>query len=137
MPIRIHAALNSSTTGALSLRSNGVISEHVLPSMQDPIPIRIYPTALTAALLWSIFMVVEPTRLQDDTTLTVLRTFAAEFEANLKKTALDAAGIESLIQGGRARTSDFEVRAPGVALVVRAEDVEDAEKILADHQFRE
>jgi hypothetical protein len=77
-------------------------------------------------------MVVEPTRLQDDTTLTVLRTFAAEFEANLKETALDAAGIESLIQGGRARTSDFEVRAPGVALVVRAEDAEDAEKILAD-----
>ena len=74
-------------------------------------------------------MAVEPSPPPDDTKLTVLRTFATEFEANLAKTALDAAGIESMVQGGRARTSDFEQRA-GVALVVRAEDAEDAEKIL-------
>jgi hypothetical protein len=69
---------------------------------------------------------------QDDTKLTVLRTFATEFEAKLAKTALDAAGIESMVQGGRARTSDFEQRGAGVALVVRAEDAEDADKILND-----
>ena len=38
--------------------------------------------------------------------------------------------IESMVQGGSARTSDFEQRGTGVALVVRAEDAEDAEKIL-------
>jgi hypothetical protein len=75
-------------------------------------------------------MAVEPA--QGDTKLIVLRTFATEFEANLAKTALDAAGIDSVIQGGRARTSDFEVRASGVALVVRAEDAEEGEKIIAD-----
>lgn len=75
---------------------------------------------------------VEPATPQDDTKLTVLRTFATEFEAGLAKAALDAAGIESTVQGGRARTSDFERLATGVALVVRAEDAEDAEKILSD-----
>ena len=77
-------------------------------------------------------MAVEKEQPQDDTKLTVLRTFATEFEANLAKSALDAAGIESMVQGGRARTSDFERRGDGVALVVRAEDTEDAEKILSD-----
>jgi hypothetical protein len=77
-------------------------------------------------------MAVDPERPQDDTKLTVLRTFSTEFEANLAKTALDAAGIEAMVQGGRARTSDFEQRATGVALVVRAEDAEDAEKILSE-----
>jgi hypothetical protein len=77
-------------------------------------------------------MAVQPAQRPDDTKLTVLRTFATEFEANLAKTALDAAGIESIVQGGRARTSDFEQRGTGVALVVRAEDAEDADKILND-----
>src|SRR5262249_54809598 len=77
-------------------------------------------------------MAVERTKPQDDTTLTVLRTFSTEFEANLAKTKLDAGGIESMVQGGRARTSDFEQRGAGVALVVRAEDAEEAEKILSD-----
>jgi hypothetical protein len=64
--------------------------------------------------------------------LTVIRTFATEFEANLAKTALKAARIESMTYGGRARTSDFEPRAAGVAVVVRAEDARDAEKILSN-----
>ncbi len=77
-------------------------------------------------------MAVEPARRPDETKLTVVRTFATEFEANLAKTALDAGGIESMIQGGRGRTSDFEPRTTGVALVVRTEDVQDAEAILND-----
>src|SRR5215831_14757155 len=77
-------------------------------------------------------MAVEPAQRPDDTKLTVLRTFATEFEANVAKTALDAAGIESVIQGGRARASDFERSRGGVSLVVRADDAEDAEKILSD-----
>ena len=76
-------------------------------------------------------MAVEPPQRPDDTKLIVVRTFATEFEANLAKTALEAAGIESMIQGSRARTSDFEQRGSGVALVVRAEDAQDAEKILS------
>jgi hypothetical protein len=77
-------------------------------------------------------LTVEPARRQDDTQLIVLRTFSTEFDANLAKGALEAAGIDSMVQGARARTSDFERLAAGISLVVRADDVEDAEKILKD-----
>ena len=76
-------------------------------------------------------MAVEPAK-HDDVRMVLLRTFATEFEANLAKTALDSAGIDSMIQGARARTSDFEARGTGIGLVVRAEDAQDAEKILND-----
>jgi hypothetical protein len=77
-------------------------------------------------------MAVETPTPHNDIKFTVLGTFATEFEANVAKTALDSAGIESMVQGGRARTSDFEHRPAGIALVVRIEDAEDAEKILSD-----
>ena len=77
-------------------------------------------------------MAVDRVNKGDDIELIVIRTFSTEFEANLAKTALEAAGIEAMIQGHRARTSDFEPRASGIALVVRAEDAEDAETVLSD-----
>jgi len=78
------------------------------------------------------FAAVEPARPQDDMQLIVLRTFPTEFDANIAKAALEAAGIDSMVQGARARTSDFERLASGISLVVRAEDAEDAGGILKD-----
>jgi hypothetical protein len=75
---------------------------------------------------------VEPPLPQDDTQLIVLRTFPTEFDANLAKGALEAAGIDSMVQGARPRTSDFERLAGGISLVIRAEDAEEAENILKD-----
>ena len=67
----------------------------------------------------------------DHPQLVVVRTYTSHVEADLARTALEAAGIESMV------TSDDEGRqSPGLgftrgtALLVRSEDVKDADEIL-------
>jgi hypothetical protein len=72
---------------------------------------------------------VDSPRREDNTKVVAIRTFSTEFEAKLAKGLLDAAGIDSEAQGTHVRSSDFE-RVKGLRLVVRAEDAEDANKIL-------
>jgi hypothetical protein len=67
--------------------------------------------------------------------LVVVQTFADRIEAELAHSALEAAGIESML-----RTDDVGGLRPhmaltnGVALLVRAEDAEAAAAVLADDQ---
>ena len=66
-----------------------------------------------------------------DTDLVVVKTFLNRFEADVAKSALDAADIESLV-----RPDDAGGMEPGlwvgngIELLVRAEDAERAEEIL-------
>ncbi len=63
--------------------------------------------------------------------LVVVRSFGDRFEADLAQSALEAAGIESLIRsddaGGMRPAMTF---ANGAELLVRAEDAERADEIL-------
>ena len=64
-----------------------------------------------------------------DTDLVVIRQCVNESEAEVVKTALDAAGIDSMIRSdfGGLRLS---LQHRGVELLVKAEDAETAEEIL-------
>jgi len=73
----------------------------------------------------------QPISETDHPQLVVVRTYTSHVEADLARTALEAAGIESMF------TSDDEGRqSPGLgftrgtALLVRSEDAEDADEIL-------
>jgi hypothetical protein len=69
----------------------------------------------------------------DHPDLVVLRTFLNDIDAQLAKTALEAAEIDSMIRAddaGGMRPHMWISR--GVELVVRAEDVERANEILGD-----
>lgn len=59
---------------------------------------------------------------------TVVRTFATEGEAELARAALESNGIPALVQGGSAAGLLRFVN--GVAVVVRADDVEAARELL-------
>ena len=63
--------------------------------------------------------------------LVVVRTYPSHVEADLARTALEAAGIESMFgsddQGGQSPGLAFT---RGIALLVRSEDVKDAGEIL-------
>jgi len=67
-------------------------------------------------------------RPETESELVVLRTFTNNFEVDLARTTLEAAGIESMIRtgdsGGRGLILSF------IELLVRAEDKDDAEQIL-------
>jgi len=64
--------------------------------------------------------------------LIVIRTYQSGLEANLAKSVLEAAGIESMmIRGAGVSRRDLGLAVTGsIELLVRAEDAEDAEKIL-------
>jgi Putative prokaryotic signal transducing protein len=66
-----------------------------------------------------------------DHTLVVVRSFSDRFEAELAQSALEAAGIESIVRsddaGGMRPAMTF---ANGAELVVRREDAERADEIL-------
>jgi hypothetical protein len=66
-----------------------------------------------------------------DTQLVVVRSFRDRFDADLAQSALEAAGIESLVRsddaGGMRPALTFS---NGAELVVRIEDVERASEIL-------
>jgi putative signal transducing protein len=66
---------------------------------------------------------------EDD--LVVVRMFGDRFAADVAKSALDAAGIESFVRGDDARAVDPGLwPGRGVGLIVRAEDAARAQEIL-------
>ena len=68
---------------------------------------------------------------QGDYSLVVIRSFGDRFEAELAQSALEAAGIESIVRsddaGGMRPAMTF---ANGAQLVVRFEDAERADEVL-------
>ena len=72
-----------------------------------------------------------------ETDLVVVRTFADRIEAELAHSALEAAGIESMIRaddaGGLRPAMAFS---NGIALLVRAEQASAAAEVLAADQTR-
>lgn len=67
-----------------------------------------------------------------DTDLTVVRSFASQMEADLAKGALEAAGIEAIIQADTAGGMRPHIAwsSGGFKLVVRQEDADDARAVL-------
>ena len=63
--------------------------------------------------------------------LVVVRTFSSMFDAEVAKSALDAAEIECIIRADDAGGMRPHMWLAGVELVVRAEDAEHANEILA------
>jgi hypothetical protein len=75
----------------------------------------------------------EADRFEPEAELVVIRAYPSSFEADLAKSILEAAGIESMVRGDLSRVHDVFVGGQlgrGVELLVRAEDAEDADKIL-------
>ena len=66
----------------------------------------------------------------DHPNLLVVRTFLNTFDAELAKSALDAAGIDSMIRADDAGGMRPHLWVGGVALVVREEDAKQANDIL-------
>ena len=65
-----------------------------------------------------------------DDELVVIRTYLNRIDAELARSALDAAGLESMIRSDDAGGQRPHLWLGGVALLVRAEDVERAESVL-------
>ena len=66
-----------------------------------------------------------------DTELVVVRTFNDRIEAELAQSALEAAGIESMVRGDDAGGTQPGLWASeGVAVLVREEDATNAREIL-------
>jgi len=63
-----------------------------------------------------------------DSELIVIGTYPDEFSANLAKTALDAAGIQSMI---RNENASLHPAVLGFELLVTSDDVPEARKILS------
>ena len=66
-----------------------------------------------------------------DAELIVIRTCLTRVDADMAKTALDAAGIESMVRSDDAGGLRPHLWMGGIAVLVRAEDVERAEAVLA------
>jgi hypothetical protein len=66
----------------------------------------------------------------DHPDLVVIRAFLSSVDAELAKSALDAAGIDSMIRADDAGGMRPHLWMGGVELVVRAEDAEQANTIL-------
>ena len=64
------------------------------------------------------------------TDLVVLRTYVNNFDAELARGALEAAGIDSMIRADDCGGTRPHLWMGGVALLVRAEDVERADEVL-------
>jgi len=74
----------------------------------------------------------ESDRFEAEPKLVIVRTYQSGLDADLAKTVLEAAGIESMIRGDDIARR-YYIGLPltqRVELLVRAEDAEDAEKIL-------
>ena len=65
-----------------------------------------------------------------DTDLVVLRTYINDFEAEVAQTALEAAGIESMIQSDDCGGMRPHLWMGGIELLVRSEDASNADEIL-------
>lgn len=66
-----------------------------------------------------------------DAELVVIRTFLTRVDADLAKSALDAAEIESIVRSDDAGGLRPHLWMGGIAVMVRQEDVERAEAVLA------
>jgi hypothetical protein len=68
----------------------------------------------------------------DDSALVVVHTFGTPQEANLAKSALDAAGIDSMVQGdsGGGQRMALAWAGSGYQVIVREEDLKAATEIL-------
>lgn len=62
--------------------------------------------------------------------LVVVKTCLSKIEADLARSALEAAGIDAMVQADDAGGTRPGLWMGGVAVLVRAEDQEEAEKIL-------
>jgi hypothetical protein len=69
-------------------------------------------------------------RFEPKAELVVIRTFSSDLEADLAKGALEAAGIDSTFRSDETARRLYHGLSFAVQLLVRAEDAEDAEKIL-------
>jgi hypothetical protein len=82
-------------------------------------------------LLLLRFPTFNPRVVDSETGLVVLRTYNNQFDADLARTTLEAAGIESIFRsddcGGRGPNLSF-IR--GIDILVRSADAEDARAIL-------
>ena len=65
-----------------------------------------------------------------DVKLVVLRTFVNDFDAQVAKSALDAAGIASMIRADDAGGMRPHLWVGGVELLVREEDAVEADALL-------
>jgi hypothetical protein len=65
-----------------------------------------------------------------DTTLVAVRTFLNDFDAQIAKSALDAAGIDSMIRSDDCGGTRPHLWVGGIALLVRQEDADEAGAIL-------
>ena len=67
-----------------------------------------------------------------DTDLTVVQSFASQPEADLAKSALEAAGIEAIIQADSAGGMRPHIAwgSSGFKVIVRQEDADDARAVL-------
>src|SRR5262249_27203503 len=75
----------------------------------------------------------EADRSEAEPELVVVRTFQSGLDAGLAKSVLEAAGIDSMIRGDAGHRYYYGyglALSTGIELLVRAEDAEDAEKIL-------
>ena len=68
--------------------------------------------------------------MKSDADLVVVRTFINKFEAEIAKSALDAADIDAMIRADDAGGTRPGLWLSGVELIVRADDVKRAEEIL-------
>jgi hypothetical protein len=66
----------------------------------------------------------------NDSTLVAIRTYMNHFEADVAKSALDAAGIESMIRSDDCGGTRPHLWLGGVALLVRSEDAGEAATVL-------
>jgi hypothetical protein len=65
-----------------------------------------------------------------ETALVVVRTFINQFEAEIAKSALDAAGIESMIRSDDCGGTRPHLWMSGVELIVRQDDAAEAVTVL-------
>jgi hypothetical protein len=65
-----------------------------------------------------------------DSDLVVIRTYINDFEAEIAQTALEAAGIESIIQSDDCGGMRPHLWMSGIELLVRSEDAGNADEIL-------
>jgi len=66
----------------------------------------------------------------NDSALVAIRTYVNHFEADVAKTALDAAGIESMIKSDDCGGTRPHLWLGGVELLVRPEDASEAASVL-------
>ena len=73
----------------------------------------------------------------EDSELVAVRTFLSTLEAQLAHSALEAAGIDSLVRADDCAGLRPHMQITGVELLVREEDAEEAERVLSEPPLEE